>query len=137
MVLTLTGVSKQYLHAEGQVDALKDISLEVPEGEFVTITGRSGAGKSTLLLTVGGLIRATSGELSFRGTPLHTMTDADLAKFRRDHLGFVMQNFSLIPYLTAAQNVMIPLALKKAAAAEQEGRARDLLSSVGLGDRAR
>ena len=135
MLLGIKGVSKQYPHADGVVDAIRDVTMDVPEGEFVTITGPSGSGKSTLLLTLGGLIRPTSGEMTFRGDPLHTKTEGELAAFRREHVGFVMQNFALVPYLTAVQNVMIPLALQKVPAARQQERAEALLASVGLHER--
>ncbi len=101
----------------------------------MTITGPSGSGKSTLLLSLGGLIRPTSGEMLFRGEPLHTKTEGELAAFRRDHVGFVMQNFALVPYLTAAQNVMIPLALQKVALPSSSSGRRALLASVALYER--
>ena len=135
MVLDIKKVSKQYPHADGVVDAIKDVSLSVPESEFVTITGPSGSGKSTLLLSLGGLIRLTSGEMYFRGDPLHSKSDSELAAFRRDRIGFVMQNFALVPYLTAAQNVMIQLSLQKVAFAEQTQKAESLLKSVALYER--
>jgi len=134
-LLDVRNVSKVYAHADGLVDALADVSLDVPEGEFVTITGPSGSGKSTLLLTLGGLIRPTAGEMYFRGEALHTKSEGELAAFRRQHVGFVMQNFALVPYLTAVQNVMIPLALQKVGTADQKDRARSLLASVGLDER--
>ena len=136
MILDVRKVCKQYAHADGPVDALKDVDLESPEGRFVTITGPSGSGKSTLLLSLGGLIRPTSGEMYFQGTPLHTMGDAELGAYRRNHVGFVMQNFSLVPYLTAAQNVMMPLALQSKDRATQAERAASILEGVGLGPRA-
>ena len=135
MILDMRGVGKQYLHADGPIDALKDVDLEIPEGRFVTITGPSGSGKSTLLLCLGGLIRPSAGEMYFRGGALHAMADSELAAFRREHVGFVMQNFSLVPYLTAVQNVMLPLALRRVGRTEQRERATAVLEGVGLGDR--
>jgi putative ABC transport system ATP-binding protein len=135
VILDVRKVCKQYLHADGPVDALRDVDLEIPEGRFVTITGPSGSGKSTLLLSLGGLIRPTSGEMYFHGKALHAMTDAQLAAFRREHLGFVMQNFSLVPYLTALQNVMMPLVWSKDGKAAQRARATSMLEGVGLGPR--
>ena len=131
-ILQTAGVGRRYEHADGPVDALKDVTIDIPEGRFVTITGRSGAGKSTLLLMLGGLIRPTSGTMAYRGQALQTMTDAQLAAYRREHLGFVMQNFNLVPYLSAAQNVMMPLALKRMDRAAQRARADAVLESVGL-----
>jgi putative ABC transport system ATP-binding protein len=135
VILDVRKVCKQYLHADGPVDALVDVDLQIPEGRFVTITGPSGSGKSTLLLSLGGLIRPTSGEMYFHESPLHEMTDNELAAFRRQHLGFVMQNFSLVPYLTAIQNVMLPLAWSKDGNEAQRERAAGILDGVGLGPR--
>jgi putative ABC transport system ATP-binding protein len=84
---------------------------------------------------VGGLLRPTSGQIRFRDLPLHDLPDAALAGYRREHVGFVMQNFSLIPYLTAVRNVMVPLGLLGVPAAEQEARAVALLEEVGLAAR--
>lgn len=135
MILDVRKICKQYLHADGPVDALRDVDLQIPEGRFVTITGPSGSGKSTLLLSLGGLIRPTSGEMYFHGKPLHTMSDGKLAAFRREHVGFVMQNFSLVPYLTAIQNVMMPLAWAKAGKNAQRAKAASVLQGVGLESR--
>jgi len=136
VILDIRKVTKQYAHADGPVDALRDVDLKIPEGRFVTITGPSGSGKSTLLLSVGGVSRQTSGEMFFKGKPLHAMGDAELGAYRRNHVGFVMQNFSLVPYLTAAQNVMMPLALQAKDGATQSDRAASILRGVGLGSRA-
>ena len=136
MIFDVRKVCKRYLHADGPVDALKDVDLQVEPGRFVTITGRSGSGKSTLLMTLGGLIHPTSGEMYFREQALHAMSDGELAAFRREHVGFVMQNFSLVPYLTAIQNVMMPLAWKREDRGSQRERARAILDGVDLGPRA-
>lgn len=135
MLLRVEKLSKQYLHADGPVDALKDITFNVKEGMFVTITGPSGAGKSTLLLTLGGLIYPSSGHIFFRDQALYSSSHNGLAGFRRKHVGFLMQNFSLIPYLSALRNVMIPLSLQKMDKDAQTKRATDLLNGVGLKDR--
>jgi putative ABC transport system ATP-binding protein len=135
VLLRIDGLSKRYAHADGPVDALEDVSLDVEGGAFVTVTGASGSGKTTLLLAVGGLIRPTRGRIRFRDLPLHEMSDAALASFRREHVGFVMQNFSLIPYLTAMRNVMVPMGLLGVAGKEQEERAAALLDEVGLAGR--
>ncbi len=135
MLLHIDGLCKRYAHADGPVDALKDVSLDVEEGSFVTVTGPSGSGKTTLLLAVGGLLKPTSGRILFRDLPLHDLADGALAAFRREHVGFVMQNFSLIPYLTALRNVMVPLGLLGVAAKEQEERATAILDEVGLAGR--
>ena len=128
-------LTKRYLHKNGEVYALKDISLEIDKGSFVTITGASGAGKTTLLLALGGLIRPSSGKIIFNDIKLHEASDNDLARFRLNNLGFVMQNFALIPYLTAVQNIMVPLALQNETKETQMVIALRLLEEVNLMDR--
>ncbi len=135
MLLRVEKLSKQYPHADGPVDALKEVTFSVEKGMFVTITGPSGSGKSTLLLTLGGLIHPSSGDIFFRDNTLYSSSNNGLAGFRRKHVGFVMQNFSLIPYLSALRNVMIPLSLQKTDCETQKKRATDLLDSVGLNNR--
>jgi len=132
VLLRVEKLSKQYPHADGPVDALKDVTFNVEKGMFVTITGPSGSGKSTLLLTLGGLIYPSSGHIFFRDQALYSSSNNGLAEFRRKHVGFVMQNFSLIPYLSALKNVMIPLSLQKMDKDTQRKRAIDLLDSVEL-----
>jgi putative ABC transport system ATP-binding protein len=135
VLLRIDGLSKRYAHADGPVDALSGVTLDVEEGAFVTVTGSSGSGKTTLLLAIGGLLRPTSGRILFRDEALHDLKDGALAAFRRRHVGFVMQNFSLIPYLTARKNVMVPLGLLGVPVAEQEARASSVLEEVGLASR--
>lgn len=134
-ILQTDKLSKVYHHKDGIVDALKNISLTVEEGSFVTITGPSGSGKTTLLLTLAGLIRPSSGSFSFMGKNLTQVNDSELALFRRKNVGFIMQSFALIPYLTAIQNVMLTLALNKTNKAEQLAKATEVLEIVGMGDR--
>lgn len=128
-------LTKRYLHKNGEVFALKDISLEIKKGSFVTITGPSGAGKTTLLLALGGLIRPSSGKIIFNGNALHDISENELARFRLNNMGFVMQSFSLIPYLTAVENVMVPLALRNEPKEMQVETATRLLKEVDLFDR--
>lgn len=135
MLLRVDKLSKQYSHKDGPVDALKDISLNITEGSFVTITGPSGSGKTTLLLALSGLIRPTSGHITFKEQALEIATDNELAQFRKNHVGFVMQNFSLIPYLTAMRNVMIPLSLQNIDYSRQLSLASAVLELVGLENR--
>jgi putative ABC transport system ATP-binding protein len=128
-------LTKRYLHKNDEVYALKDISLEIKKGSFVTINGPSGAGKTTLLLALGGLIRPSSGKIFFNGNTLHDISDNDLARFRLKNMGFVMQSFALIPYLTAAENIMVPLALRNEPKDLQMETAMKLLKEVDLIDR--
>lgn len=136
MLLTTRGLSKRYGRGKVVVDALKNVSFSVEDKAFVTVTGPSGAGKTTLLLTLAGLLRPSEGEIRFRGEALHDFGDAEWAGFRRENLGFVMQNFSLVPYLSALDNVTLPMTLAGLPRDEQRKRAQALLERVDLGARA-
>ncbi len=134
-IICTHNLTKTYSHKDGTIDAIKDITLDVEKGCFVTITGPSGSGKTTLLLTLAGLIRPTSGSFSFLEQDLTKVHDSELAKFRRRNVGFIMQSFALIPYLTCIQNVMLPLALIKTSNQKQIEEAKSVLETVGLGKR--
>ncbi len=134
-IIQAQNLSKSYLHKDGIVDALKNVSLSVEQGSFVTITGPSGSGKTTLLLTLAGLIRPTSGSFSFKDKDLTHVSDGVLAHIRRKHLGFIMQSFALIPYLTAIQNVMLPLSLNNITKSKQKSIAEAVLENVDLSNR--
>ena len=121
-------------YPDGDVRALRGVSLEVSRGEWASITGPSGCGKSTLLHLLGGLDRPTSGEVDFDGTPLGTL---DLDAFRARKLGFVFQSFYLLPTLTAAENVQIPMFEGTRPLADRPSHAAALLEEVGLAHRAR
>jgi putative ABC transport system ATP-binding protein len=116
------------------MDVLTDVSLEVPAGQFLAIAGPSGSGKSTLLGLIAGLDQPTSGRIEVAGVTITALDEDDLARFRRDHIGYVFQSFHLIPTLTAEENVAVPLEL--AGETEAIPRARALLAEVGLADRA-
>ena len=133
-LLKVEKIKKQYIHKDGIVDALNNINIEINNGDFITITGASGSGKTTLLLALAGLIRITHGQITFKDKRLDSASDKVLADFRNKHVGFVMQNFALIPYLTAIQNVMIPLSLSKISIKKQ--KTRDSLGSTGADARA-
>ena len=134
-VLQLVGVTQQYGEGETSVSALSGVDLSVDKGELVAIMGASGSGKSTLLSISGGLQKPTTGEVIVEGTYLSTASARDLAQLRRRSLGFVFQDFNLIPTLTALENVTLPLELDgfRARAAHRAGR--DALASVGLEDK--
>ncbi len=130
-VLALRNVNKSY--REGNVQALRNVSVEIPEGAFVSIMGPSGCGKSTLLHMLGALDRPDSGEVLFRGQPLDRRQNLD--RFRAQQIGFVFQSFYLLPNLTAAENVQLPMFESLLSPADRSARAKDLLREVGLGDR--
>jgi putative ABC transport system ATP-binding protein len=131
----LRGVSKFYGNGAGQVHAVREVDLDVDEGELVAIAGPSGSGKTTLLQLLGALDRATSGEVMFEGRDLSTLGDAELTQLRLETMGFVFQQFNLIPTLTAAQNVEAALAPVGLDVDERRRRTAAALESVGLGHR--
>ncbi|MGW4276299.1 ABC transporter ATP-binding protein [Streptomyces seoulensis] len=129
-------VHKSYGQGAGAVHALRGVSFEVPRGELVALKGRSGSGKTTLLNIVGGLDEPDRGRVEVDGDDLSGLGEDGLLALRRDRVGFVFQSFGLIPILTAAENVGVPLRMRRAAAREREERVELLLSLVGLGDHA-
>jgi len=132
---TLNSVTKRYLHRGEEIFALNNISLNIPKGHFVTVTGPSGSGKTTLLLTLGGLINPTSGNVSVKGDDLYTLGEKNLAEYRNRTVGFVLQTFHLVPYLTAMDNVMLPLLISEKNPSARVEKAKHLLDKVGLSDR--
>ncbi|MFI6861470.1 ABC transporter ATP-binding protein [Streptomyces sp. NPDC050421] len=125
-----------YGSGAGAVHALRGVSFEVPRGELVALKGRSGSGKTTLLNLVGGLDTPDSGRITVDGTDLSSLGENGLLELRRDRVGFIFQSFGLIPILTAAENVGVPMRLRKADPREREERVSLLLSLVGLADHA-
>ena len=135
MFLQGENIIKQYRHNGGVINALDKVSFTVNQGDFVTVTGPSGSGKSTLLLSLFGLIRLSSGKIVFNGKRIDDISDSHLTEIRKKSVGYILQSFALIPYLTTIQNVMIPLALEKIPKKEQVTRASEILDYVGLSDR--
>ncbi|MEU5715934.1 ABC transporter ATP-binding protein [Streptomyces sp. NPDC020403] len=119
------------------VHALRGVSFEVPRGELVALKGRSGSGKTTLLNLVGGLDSPDEGRITVDGTVLSELGEDGLLELRRERIGFIFQSFGLIPILSAAENVGVPMRLRKADPREREERVALLLSLVGLADHAR
>ncbi|MGX4689344.1 ABC transporter ATP-binding protein [Streptomyces sp. JNUCC 63] len=136
-MVRVENVHKSYGHGAGAVHALRGVSLELPRGELVALKGRSGSGKTTLLNIVGGLDEPDEGRVHVDGRDLSELGEDGLLALRRDHIGFVFQSFGLIPILTAAENVGVPLRLRRADPREREERVELLLSLVGLADHAR
>ena len=131
----LKSVSKSYGGGRVAVQALKDIHLRIEDGEFVGIVGPSGSGKSTLMQMLGALDAPTSGSVLFEGSDLATLRDAELTALRRDAMGFIFQQFNLIPTLTALDNVEVALVPTALNADERRRRSRAALESVRLADR--
>ena len=131
-LIEISNLAKHYVSGEETVEALRGVDLAISAGEFVTIMGQSGSGKSTLLSVLGGMNHPTAGEVEMAGVKLYQLPGERLADFRAQNLGFVFQSFHLIPYLTAAENVMLPLAIVKMSNQEKREKAREALDQVGL-----
>ncbi|HEV7710887.1 MAG TPA: ABC transporter ATP-binding protein [Asanoa sp.] len=135
-VLELRGVSKSYLDGADEVHALSDVDLTVEAGRMVAVMGPSGSGKSTLLTIAGALESATAGEVLVAGQPLAAMSRDDRARLRRRAIGYVFQDFNLLPGLTAAENVALPLELDGMRAGKARAAGLRALTDLGLADRA-
>jgi putative ABC transport system ATP-binding protein len=135
-LVRVTGVSRDFGRGDRVVHAVRNVSLRAGRGELVAVRGRSGAGKTTLLNMVGGLDRPTSGSIEVAGRELTTAGEDELVAMRRGVVGFVFQSFGLVPILSAAENVSVPLRLARTPAAEREQRVAVLLELVGLGGHA-
>ncbi len=134
-LVRLDSVSKEYRTAAATVHALRDVSIALRPGELCVVHGRSGSGKTTLLNMVGGLDRPSAGSVQVDGVEVSSLPEPSLVEYRREHVGFVFQAFGLIPILTAAENVEVPLRLRRVDPAERTARVRELLHIVDLGDR--
>ncbi len=133
--LEATNLSKHYGRAGAAVQAVRDITLRVVAGEFLAIMGESGSGKSTLLSMLGALNTPTAGSFTVDGLDIAALEIDQCADFRREYIGFVFQNFHLVPYLSVLENVMLPLATDHRSRREKRDLARAALSKVGLGDK--
>jgi putative ABC transport system ATP-binding protein len=134
-MLRLEAVNKTFTRRGSAVVALKPTTLEVAAGEYVALVGPSGSGKTTLLSVLGGMLAPTSGKVLLDGHSLYDLSVKERTRIRGRVVGFVFQTFNLIPYLTALENVQVPLYLSGVAPKEQRRRAREVLERVGLGER--
>jgi putative ABC transport system ATP-binding protein len=134
-VIELTGVSRTWEVGGRPVHALREVTLSVGAGEYVSVMGPSGSGKSTLLSILGGLDRPSAGSYRFEGREVASLPDDELSRLRRDRIGFVFQSFHLVPRMTARENVALPLVLAGVAAPERLARADAALEAVGLSAR--
>ena len=131
-LIEIQNVTKKYFGQEGEVQALHGITCDINEKEFVAVMGPSGSGKSTLLTMLGVLSAPTTGKVIIDEIDVYALSREQQADFRSEYIGFVFQQFQLISYLTAAENVMLPLAITKLSNAEQLERAYKVLERVGL-----
>lgn len=131
-MLEVTDLRKTFLSGDTEVYAVMDITFTVPEGMFAAIVGKSGSGKSSLLALLGALDRPTGGSIRVGGRDITKLSDAELTKYRRQTIGFVFQQYNLVPNLTALENVMLPMEFAGIPPRERKARAMELLESVGL-----
>ncbi|HET7705690.1 MAG TPA: ABC transporter ATP-binding protein [Thermoanaerobaculia bacterium] len=136
-MIHLTNVERVFPVGDEEVHALRDVNLRIEKGEYASIMGPSGSGKSTLLNILGLLDRPTAGTYHFDGTDTTALSDEEQSRVRREKIGFVFQFFHLVPRLTAAENVELPLVLAGVAPGEREARVAKLLSEFGIARRAR
>jgi putative ABC transport system ATP-binding protein len=136
-IVRAEGLRRSYGSGSAQVDALRGVSFTIGAGELVVLRGRSGSGKTTLLNLLGGLDRPSGGTVTVAGRRLDEISQAQLLELRREKVSFIFQSFGLIPILSAAENVGVPLRLLGVPAAQREERAKTLLRLVGLGEHVR
>lgn len=136
-ILEVDEVAKTYTGGESPVEAVRGVTLSLMKGEFIAIMGPSGCGKSSLLHLCGGMDRPTSGRLSIEGVDIAGLSDDELTRLRRERIGFVFQFFNLLPTLSVAENIALPLLLSGGSESEAEKRAGELADRVGLGHRLR
>jgi putative ABC transport system ATP-binding protein len=135
-LVELESVSKEYRNGAARVHALTEVTLSLPHRELIVVHGRSGSGKTTFLNMIGGLDRPSSGRITVDGAEVSSLPEEALVDYRRETVGFVFQSFGLIPILTAAENVEVPLRLRRLEPAARAERVHDLLRLVDLSDRA-
>jgi putative ABC transport system ATP-binding protein len=136
-LISLCGVSKHYEGAAGPIVALRDLNLEIGEGEFVAVIGKSGSGKTTLINLLTGIDSPTRGSIQVAATAVHSLSQEQLARWRGKSVGVVFQFFQLLPTLTVAENIMLPMDFCNTfPCRERRGRALRLLSDMGIADQA-
>ena len=134
-LVEVAGVTKSYQKGKETVEVLHGLDLTIPRGDFVALMGPSGSGKTTLLNLLGGLDRPSGGSITIDGRAIHAMSGGGLAKWRSAHVGFVFQFYNLLPVLTAARNVELPLLLTNLSGAQRKEHVATALAVVGLSER--
>jgi len=134
-MIDVSNVSKSYRRDSIEIPVLINLSLNVPEGEFLALMGPSGSGKTTLLNLIAGIDRPNAGSVVVNGTEIGALGESDLARWRSTHVGFIFQFYNLLPVLTAYENVELPLLLTKLSKKEKREHVEAALTLVGLGDR--
>ena len=133
MFIELCGIGKYYRTGGETTEVLQDINLRIDQSEFIAITGPSGSGKTTLAHTIGGLVRPDRGEVVIEGRALNTRDDSKVSRYRNEFIGFVFQNYGLLPRYTVLENVLLPLMIAKVKPKRRKAIAMSSLTSVGLG----
>ena len=136
-MVRLTGVAKRFTKGKETISIFDHLDLAIPRGDFIAVMGPSGSGKTTLLNLLGGIDRADAGEIAVADQRIDGLSEGELAAWRAANIGFIFQFYNLMPMLTAAQNVELPLLLTKLRAKERAGRVATALEVVNLGDRAK
>jgi putative ABC transport system ATP-binding protein len=131
-LLSVSHIQKKYGKGQSEVTALQDVSFTIDAGEFVGIMGPSGAGKSTLLNLLATIDTPTAGSITMNDLNLHTMKETQLADFRREHLGFIFQDYNLLDSLTVKENILLPLAINKVKATDIQQRVQDIANVFGI-----
>jgi putative ABC transport system ATP-binding protein len=137
VLVKVRNVHKVYHRGTQQIEVLRDVTLDIPKGDFLALMGPSGSGKTTLLNLVGGLDRPSGGTIEIAGHRIDQMSARDLARWRAEQVGFVFQLYNLLPMLTAERNVELPLLLTKLTRGERRRHVHTAISLVGLSDRAK
>lgn len=128
-------LKKKYSHGKIEVPAVRDVSLKIDSSEIVSLFGRSGSGKTTLLNLIGTLYKPDSGEILYEGRKLSAIPGKELPSFRRRNIGFVFQHFNLVPYLSALENVELPMKFDGVSGKKRRERAKEILERLGLSER--
>jgi ABC-type lipoprotein export system ATPase subunit len=135
-IVEVVGITKTYLAGDQTIRAVDDVSLSVREGDFLSVVGHSGSGKTTLLSLIGGIIRPSSGRMLYKGEDICALDDDRLSEYRNEKIGFMFQFSSLLPILTAKENVLLPRLFAGNGGAVSDRKAKELLEVVGLQDKA-